>query len=275
MPLKINIPERFTAKNMEYRYLNEIFDIEKKFNLEVESFVTSDMVDEEKAERNEALELDKALWFFVFLSIGKIEAVIYLADCCNRNMGFTATSTTKYRLANFIANLGATLGDTDCRELAENMTTELETAARKVAGYVEDFGKYFTQLQNEGKPIYLKDVLGYAKILDSIIKNVAGFSYLDNMPDSEYKYFLSQTQIIGRNQTEIAEEAIISEIMAEKAEEHAKLFAEFKSTGFQAKLATHNAQDAAREVEIDRILEHEPVEAMGDVAVPESCCLIM
>lgn len=204
MTLKISTP--FELSEKERRYLYDEFDIEDRFDSKKKAFTTSDMVEKGEWERSEILEENEALWFFVFLSIGKIEAAGYLADCCNRNMGSIATGAMKYNLANFAFNLGAALGDEDCIEVLkkETTTSKIRENATKASVYVTDHANDFARFQNEGRQIYLKDVLGYAKAFNGLIKNLTGFSYLDNMPKSDFKSFLALTTFEVDNDVQLS-----------------------------------------------------------------------
>jgi hypothetical protein len=214
MPLKITIPKHFTEANMEYRYLTAEFNIEKRFKDHTYAFITEA---EEKAanwQRSETLEADKALWFFVLLSVGKVGAAQYLSDCIDRNMGFTAKDDLQEDLSVFIVGMGAILGDPQCLEviartgtIRQTLGTDLETKAKKCSGYITDHAREFDQFEAEGKTIYLKDVLGYAKTFDRLIEHETGMSYIDHMPSSQFKYFFSLLEIQTVDETHLAGEA--------------------------------------------------------------------
>ncbi len=215
MPLKITIPSHFTEANMEYRYLTAEFNIEKRFKDHTYAFITEA---EEKAanwQRSETLEADKALWFFVLLSVGKVGAAQYLSDCIDRNMGFTAKDDAQQDFADFVFGMGAILGDPACLEIinrsgktvSQISGKTLEPKAKKCSGYITDHAREFDQFEAEGKTIYLKDVLGYAKTFDRLIEHETGMSYIDNMPSSEFKYFFSLLEVQTVDETHLAGEA--------------------------------------------------------------------
>ncbi len=204
MPLKITIPKHFTKADMEYRYLNGEFNIEKRFKDHTAA----------NWQRSETLEADKAIWFFVLLSVGKIGAAQYLSNCINRNMGFTAKDDLQDDLADFVVGMGAILGDPPCLTVIARTGTirdvlgsDLEPKAKKCSGYITDHAREFAQFEAEGKTIYLKDVLGYAKTFDSLIEHETGMSYIDNTPNSEFKYFFSLLEVQTVDETHLAGEA--------------------------------------------------------------------
>ncbi len=202
MPIKTSIPSQFTQKDAIYRYLSDEFDIEKRFDSEKKAFPTSEMIEKGEWVRSEILESDTALWFFVFLAIGKIEAAEYLSDCCDRNVGITAKGDLQEDMSVLIVGIGAILKDPICLEIVARTGTirqvlgeKLETDAYKVAQIISNNANDFAQFKKEGKQIYLKDVFGYAKSLEADIAAYTDFSYILNMAESDFRYFLAQTEI--------------------------------------------------------------------------------
>jgi hypothetical protein len=201
---EIEARDKDIAERVAYMRLNDDrnFNIDEKFKSHQDSFHTEDQEKTGEYVRNAQLEKDTAFWFFVLLSVGKVGAAEFLSNCINRNMGFTAKDDLRDDFADFVVGMGAILGDPACLAIIARTGTisdalgpDLEPKAKKCSGYITDNAREFAEFEAEGKTIYLKDVLGYAKTFDSLIEHETGMSYIDNMPSSEFKYFFSLLEI--------------------------------------------------------------------------------
>ncbi len=130
---------------------------------------------------------ENTIYLFFLLCAGKGEAAHYLAECFMRDMGVRVNPETKEFFELLTLVIGRNLGDEESvNGLADDaIPPEIERCGASCASLIKHNQEEIAQLIADHKFLTLQDVVGYAKELDYLVRNIAHKSYIDCMRDGE------------------------------------------------------------------------------------------